>query len=255
MTQSNQNLEAPAGNVVNVTGVYKSSILDKIKAPIEVSIQLSPGRPWPSTYNLPGDSGDYELLTEAVAKVEGVEGFTCEIGLRQGGGSYAIMEALKSTNQQKIHIAIDPYGNIDYPEGDNGVVCIERGYTNSMRDGCLLELYLYCHQSQRPFLFFNLEDTEFFTRYDDGVPVYRHLAQKQLINQYALVHFDGPHTVANVTAEVDFFHPRSPVGAVWVFDDVKLYDHKIVDSYIQNLGWERYASTNSGQKWTYCKQS
>lgn len=198
---------------------------------------------------LPTDSDNYDVLVDAVQRIQSVPGLTCELGLRRGGGTKYIIDALKATGQTKVHIAVDPYGHIEYPEGDDG----RSGrvdYTNGMRDECLVNLYLYCFQQQTPFIFFNLEDTEFFARFADGVPVYQET--KQIINTYALVHFDGPHTTAHVRAEVEFFHPRSPQGAVWVFDDVKLYDHRQVHSYIRELGWSCYRTTE--RKWAYYKE-
>lgn len=199
---------------------------------------------------LEGDSRNYEVLTEGIEKVADVEGLTCEIGLRRGGGTYHILEALRQTNQKKVHIAIDPYGNIEYPEGDAGNI-LRLDYTNTMRDECLAELYLYCKMYKSSLLFFNLEDTEFFARFAEGVPVYQQ--HKHLVNDYAFVHFDGPHTVQHVKVEVDFFDPRSPLGAVWVFDDVALYNHTEVDTYVKSLGWSCYRQTE--RKWAYVKET
>lgn len=199
---------------------------------------------------LPTDSANYEVLVEGVEKVANIDGLTCEIGVRRGGGTKYIVDAIKSTKQNKVHIAIDPYGNIEYAEGDDGR-SVRCDYTNAMRDECMVNLYLYCLQNQLPFIFFNLEDTEFFTRFADGVPVYSE--QKHLINDYAFVHFDGPHTTRHIKTEIDFFEPRSPLGAVWVFDDVALYDHALIDAYVKSLGWHCYRTTE--RKWAYVKES
>jgi hypothetical protein len=199
--------------------------------------------------DLPTDSDNYDVLVEAVQRIQSVEGLTCEIGLRRGGGTKYILDALKATAQSKVHIAIDPYGYIEYAEGDTGA-SLRLDYTNTMRDECLVNLYLYCLQQQTPFVFFNLEDTEFFTRFADGVPVYQ--GTKHLMNSYALVHFDGPHTVSHVRTEVDFFHSRCPQGAIWIFDDVKIYNHQDVHTYIRELGWSLYRTTE--RKWAYYKE-
>ena len=231
-------------------------------------------------WSLQGDSGNYEVLSEGIKRVAGIEGMSCEIGVRRGGGTFHIMESLKATGQQRLHIAIDPYGNIDYPvsskyndvcnkareeegaslpshlvftEADRGNnTTIKCDYTNTMRNECLVDLYYYCLANDMPFLFFNLEDTEFFKRYSDGVPFYNDTVGKQLISDYAFVHFDGPHIVEAVKAEVDFFHPRSVTGAVWVFDDVGWYDQAQIHEYIEPLGWKLYETTV--KKMAYCKQ-
>lgn len=199
--------------------------------------------------SLPTDSKNYEVLTEGVEKIASIDGLTCEIGLRRGGGTKYILDALRATGQQRVHIAVDPYGNIEYPEGDDGRV-IRCDYTNEMRDEALVNLYLYCLQNKQPFIFFNLQDTEFFARFADGVPVYNQ--QKTIHTQYALVHFDGPHTVDCLREEVDFFQSRSPQGSVWVFDDVGLYDHQQVHQYVRTLGWKLYRTTE--RKWAYSKE-
>lgn len=193
------------------------------------------------------DSKNYEVLSEGIEKIQSIEGLTCEIGLRRGGGTQVILDAIKATNQQKVHIAIDPYGNIEFHEG---TARRRLDYTNAMRDESLANLYLYCFQEQMPFLFFNLEDTEFFTRFADGVPVYQEV--KHLINDYAFVHFDGPHTVSHLRVEIDFFHPRAPKGAVWVFDDVALYNHQEIHEYVREMGWSVYRTTE--RKWAYQKK-
>jgi hypothetical protein len=197
--------------------------------------------------SLPADSADYEVLVEAVRKVVSVAGMTCEIGLRRGGGSRYILDTLLETQQKKLHIAIDPYGNIPYAPNDKELVLFD--YTNKMRNECLLNIYLYCVQKNASFLFFNMEDSEFFARFSDGVPVYE--GQKRIETHYSLVHFDGPHSVAALKAEVDFFHPRAYRGAVFVFDDVELYEHSEVDAYLTTLGWSAYRK--AARKWAYSK--
>ena len=200
------------------------------------------------TPELPTDSANYEVLTEAVTLTKRVPGMTCEIGLRRGGGSKFIMDALVSTEQKdKVHIAIDPYGNIEYADNDK---MIRQDYTNMMRDEALVEMYLYCRRAGIMFMFFNLEDTEFFARYSDGVPIYQET--KRIENTYSMVHFDGPHRPDLIKAEIDFFHTRSLTGATFVFDDVALYDHKnTVHPYLKELGWKVFSTT--ARKWGYTK--
>jgi hypothetical protein len=65
-------------------------------------------------------------LENAVAKVQYIEGFTCEFGVRQGGSTFLIMETLHTTNQSKIHIAIDPFGNIDYKHWEDKVEKLDK---------------------------------------------------------------------------------------------------------------------------------
>ena len=184
--------------------------------------------------SLPGDSEDYHILTEAARMAPA--GLTCEIGLRRGGGSRAIMDGL---SEGRTHIAVDPYGNISYRHSDNVVGTMD--YTNAMRDECMINIYRYASQKRINFLFFNMEDGEFFERYRDGVPVYSD--GKVIESRYGLVHFDGPHGVNEVMSEIYFFHDRVTCGSVFVFDDVEKYDHVRVDVWLKNNGWKEWQRT------------
>lgn len=179
------------------------------------------------------DSGDYHLLTKGVELSRNTDGLTCEIGLRRGGGTKFIMDALAKYGK-KVHIAIDPYGSIEYEHKEGEVVRLD--YTNQMRNECLSNLHAYAEQVQVPLLFWNLEDTEFFKRYSDGVPIYNQV--KSIVNQYSFIHFDGPHAFKPLLAEIDFFKSRTPVGGCWCFDDVKgYYDHDAVEAEVLKLGF------------------
>tara|TARA_B110001450_G_scaffold6610_1_gene6818 strand:+ start:14510 stop:14659 length:150 start_codon:yes stop_codon:yes gene_type:complete len=41
------------------------------------------------------DSTEYEILMNAVIQIQNVDGFTCEIGVREGGGTKIILDILK----------------------------------------------------------------------------------------------------------------------------------------------------------------
>jgi hypothetical protein len=175
------------------------------------------------------DSSEYHILTNAVALVKNVDGFTCEIGVREGGSTLAILETLRTSKQNKIHIAIDPFGNIEYKHWEKKTERLD--YTNVMKNRMLKNLYAYCDKNNCEVLFFPLEDTEFFAKYADGVPIYNQY--KQVINKYALVFLDGPHTTELVKNEFDFFKDKIPVGGAIVFDDIYQYPHMAnLDNYI-----------------------
>ena len=181
------------------------------------------------------DSREYHILLNAVEMVMDVDGLTCEIGVREGGGTKLIMETLLKTNQSKIHIAIDPFGNIEYEHWETKKERLD--YTNTMKNRMLANLYGLCHETGMECLFFPLEDTEFFKRYCDGIPIYDEC--KRIVNKYALVFLDGPHTTQLVRDEFDFFNTRIPTGGVIVFDDVDQYPHMTqLDGYIRSNGFE-----------------
>jgi hypothetical protein len=155
-----------------------------------------------------GDSTEYEILEQA-CKTLGDDLFTAEIGVRQGAGSKVILDSLK--DKKHWHIGIDPYGNLDYEhyDGSGSYTC---DYTN--------------------FTLFSMGDDEFMKRFHDGVPIYRE--KKELINNYDLVHFDGPHKTVDVLKEVMFFAQRSRAGTVFVFDDYPKFDMDLILKIIVN---------------------
>ncbi len=196
---------------------------------------------------LPGDSLDYELITQGVHLSRNVPGMTCEIGLRRGGGTKYIMDAIADHCPNKVHIAIDPYGSIIYADKDDHFIRLD--YTNDMRDESLPNVYAYAKLKRIHFIFINLEDSEFFTRYADGVPVYNEV--KRIESEYSFVHFDGPHDVISLKAELDFFLPRTPNGGVYCFDDLGHYDHAKIEAIIFKAGFKEVAKT--GRKGLYVK--
>ena len=177
-----------------------------------------------------GDSGEYELLTEAAAKTT-VPGLLCEVGTRLGGGVAAILE--KWTRPYATFLTIDPYGNVPYEQAQG--VFVRLDYTNDMLIAAMTTLPRFCADKGVIWLPFIMEDTEFFRRYPDGVPLYNH--SKRIVNEYAFIHIDGPHSEQAVLDEINFFLPRIPVGGAIAFDDIHLYDHGYINNKVQNAGF------------------
>jgi len=203
------------------------------------------------------DSQEYDILSNAAKNIKGVEGAVVEIGTRRGGSAKMIMDALaEQGDTNRSMFCIDPYGNIDLeitninasihlpgqfklngdPMSKEETFSAKFDYDNNMRNRVIPSLYYYAYQSGFNFNFFCLEDTEFFKRYADGVPVYNE--QKKLENQYAFVFFDGPHTNEAVDDEISFFIDRAPKGATWVFDDIWMYDHDRFEKIMFNAGFK-----------------
>ena len=173
------------------------------------------------------DSYEYNILENAARAVKGIPGCTVEIGLRAGGGTAYIMRALiKNGDFGRNHIAIDPYGNIPY-ESHDGVV--ERlDYTNTMKNVAMMDLYEYVKDFPINFIFMPFTDTFFMETFKNGVEIYSETTN--IVNEYALVHFDGPHSYAALQKEVEFFATRAPSGAQFVFDDISYYDHNKLET-------------------------
>ena len=203
------------------------------------------------------DSQEYHILQNAANMVKNLPGAAVEIGTRRGGSAKMIIDVLKDGIPNRPMFCIDPYGNIeikctnlsttmhnpDRPiEGDpmaKDIVSMQRfDYTFEMRNRVIPSLYYYAYQAGLNFAFFCFEDTEFFKRFSDGVPVYDNF--KRIENEYAFVFYDGPHDNETLHLECDFFVKRSPIGSVHVFDDIWMYDHdKIVEeTYLFPNGFE-----------------
>lgn len=201
--------------------------------------------------NLPGDSADYHLLTKGIELSKDVPGMTCEIGLRQGGGTKFIIDAIAQYCPGKTHIAIDPYGSILYELKENHFVRLD--YTNEMRDECLKNVYAYCQEKKVNFLFFNLTDLDFFERYQHGIPIYD--IERRVEKKYSFVFFDGPHSLLAIMFELLFFMDRITKGACFVFDDVSTtdvyYDHKVIHSYLLSIGFSLIVNTDKKALYQY----
>jgi len=183
-------------------------------------------------YGFTFDQLEQQILYNAAKSIKDVEGIVCEIGLREAGGmSVMMMGCLDNNDYSHSFLAIDPFGNIAYNWQEN--ITVIPDYTNQMKNKALVNLYNFCLEKNLNFNLFCLEDTEFFQRFSNGVPIYTD-AQKTICNKYALIHFDGPHTVGDIIKEVEFFKDKMSIGGMLVFDDayVGYYDHDKVETYI-----------------------
>lgn len=200
------------------------------------------------------DNASYEVLIEACKDLdESVPGITCEIGVRAGGSSKIIMTECKVGSIPRLHVGVDPYGNIPYKhqsittievdqegtvlsETDEMILINSLGYNEKMRLMMLLRMYPWCAKYGSIFNFINLCDEEFMTRYPDGVPFYNE--DKFVINTYALVYLDGPHDTESMLKETSFFCKRVPVGGYIVIDNYKLFDLGAVEKILFEHGFK-----------------
>jgi len=189
------------------------------------------------------DSQDYHVLSNAVKRVKNVPGIICEIGTRRGGSMKIIIDTLLENNDNDRNIVgIDPYGNIDYQVNEVDKKKID--YTNNMRNQTLSSLYNYVTNKRVNLLMLILEDTEFFEKFKNGIPFYNE--EKIILNQYALVYFDGPHSTELIMKEIEFFNERTPIGGYWVFDDVDngFYPHnEQIEPWLLNNGYKMVEKT------------
>jgi hypothetical protein len=183
------------------------------------------------------DSGDYHVLLNAAKQVSWTPGIILELGVREGGGLQWMIDGLISTdNKNRVVVGLDPYGDLPY-EWQEGAIA-GWTYSNEMKNRAIAGLHSYVMDKPVNLVMMNLTDTEYFTRFADGLPVYMN-GKAEIINQYALVHFDGPHNLKDIDNEMEFFFTRTPIDGIWVFDDVTgFYDHDAVEKRLFNTGFE-----------------
>jgi len=196
------------------------------------------------------DGENYEVLYDAAQRIVNIKGMTCEIGVRAGGSSKVIIDGIMASGPKGIrtHVAIDPYGSLDYKYNDTEVIA--DAYENKYRDIAIPALFRYCVNSKVNFQFYQMTDTQFMKRFADGVPVY--LSGKEyLLNNYALVYFDGPHATEDVMNETVFFNERALKGSVFIYDDVSFYEHGKIENYLKKNRWKPIVGTST--KFSYTK--
>lgn len=189
------------------------------------------------------DGEDYEVLMAGVVGCIAANGLVLEVGTRLGGGLATIVNVLLQTEQSRPVVSVDPYGGLPYDAADDRIG-ETLDYTNSMMHDAMSNIHLACVGTGVDFTFINLTDTDFMDLYRDGVPIYQG-GERRVWNEYALVHFDGPHSTYAVMQEAAFFNARTGVESVFVFDDVASYDHDSVERYLFNRGWTSLSESAS----------
>lgn len=194
------------------------------------------------------DSGEYELLTEAVELSKDIEGVALEIGLRLGFGTATIIEAVAKFCPDKYVASMDPYGSILY-EGREGQVC-RLDYDETMRNTCLSNMYRFVIQHGVHWKLIELTDTDFFEQCRNGIIFYN--LERVVINKYSLIHFDGPHNIEALKSEFSFFYPRMSVGGILCFDDCSpdFFDTDLLE---EHMGDKVEVVKKGVKKWLYRK--
>ena len=181
------------------------------------------------------DSGDYNILAEAVSLAP-ADGLFLEIGLRRGGGMKVILDGIADRGIDATIVSLDCYGHMPYMYREG--LRDDFDYTNGMRNETLPGIYDYIRDKSINFLFFNLEDTEFFARFSDGVPLYIS-KQKVIASKYGFAHIDAQHTLeATLKAARFLLNGRDMPGSCLCFDDVFGYDHDAVETILLHNGYE-----------------
>ena len=184
-----------------------------------------------------GDSSDYDLLSahaEQLAKrFKDKVMLTAEVGVRKGLGSKLIMNYIRPNySGLHFHVGIDPYGDLIYHHYDKSKNPEKGDYDEDM----LMEFKKDFAEEPR-FQLYQLTDFSFMEKYYYGCEFY-YDNKHYVLNDYALVHIDGPHKTTDVIREAVFFAERSAPGAVFIFDDWKKFDAPVVRSVMQSYGFK-----------------
>ena len=177
-------------------------------------------------------AGGYDILAAGARLIKGVPGLTCEIGVYGGESSVTVMKACQENGDKRIHVGIDPWGNIEYRDR-HGIV--RHDYTNEMKQRAFRDVYTWCYATNQECSFFAMTDIEFFERFESGVPIHNY--SSSLVNQYAYVYIDGPHHFEAIATAIEFFEPRTPVGGVWQVDNTDHYDHTTIHAWVLEKGF------------------
>jgi len=180
-----------------------------------------------------GDSKEYEFISEEIEKLNLKDVvLSCEIGLRRGLGSQTIMDSViaKGISYYR-HIAVDPYGNLNYKHYDD-VEPYTADYTDNMKVETLYDLSKY-----KEFAFFEFPDTYFFQTMKDGYPMSID-GQIYMKDSYSIVHLDGPHTTLAVNDEISFFMRRMEDESIIILDDHKTYNIQTIDWSLNKMGFK-----------------
>jgi hypothetical protein len=84
--------------------------------------------------------------------------------------------------------------------------------------------------------FLPMEDSEFFIRFADGVPIYQ--GKKELVNKYGFVFVDGQHSLEAVKLAINFFSTRMISKGILMFDNTDVYDHSQVHVGLLDKGFK-----------------
>ena len=187
-----------------------------------------------------GDSKDYDLLASWSEKIARTSKskilLTAEIGMRKGLGSKLIMNYIRPNySGLHFHVSIDPYGDLVYEHYDKTKPS-KMDYNEKMFSEVKKDF------AEEPrFNLLNMTDKVFMEKYYYGVEFYWD-SKEYLLNEYSLVHFDGPHKTTDVINETVFFAERAAPDAVFIFDDWQTYNCTIVKDILHEYNFEFYSN-------------
>lgn len=141
----------------------------------------------------------------------------CEIGTRAGGSALLALTAIKDSGVPRLLITVDPYGGKPYA-AQHSTLPYNNWYADTFYRSMMRELSAFCDAHGLSHTHLKITSRAFMTIYD-GLSLWQD--QGTLEPQFGYVYLDGEHTVAAVSAEVDWFVPRLAEGGLLVIDDTE----------------------------------
>ena len=204
-------------------------------------------------YGICWDSLAYEVCYDAVVQTKDVEGMVCEIGLREGFGTFLMMHAaLDSRQQSRKFVSVDPFGDILYITAN--MAPHHSDYTNNMKKKCLKAMYNWAFDCDMYLNFLCMTNDQYFVRFADGVPFYE--GEEKIISKYSVAFLDGPKSNEITAQELDFFGPRMSVGGKLVIDDIghHWFDEPALERHAAEHNLQLDESTRNLHKWSFDKK-
>ena len=176
------------------------------------------------------DGSEYDILERAVESVKDVPGLILEIGTRKGGSMQIIIDSLLRSGQENRHVlSVDPYGHIPYNTGKPfGVTRFD--YTNDMKKETMANLFQYVRGKPVNFMYACWTDRAFMSYFDEnGWTVYD--IKETDIWEIAFAFLDGPHDDESVHDELLFMENHMRSGGKVVIDNIDYFD---MDGILEN---------------------
>lgn len=180
------------------------------------------------TDHLPGMK---EMVNEWVLpqlKSQPEEGLALEIGIRRGGFSLALIQAIvESGKRERPLLGCDPWGCIPYPVGQE---IRQPNYGEHFYQDAMVALSIAAKENNVFHHVMRLMSTDFMKIFDD-INIYRN--GETLQKRFSFVMLDGAHDVLTVSSELEWFKERMMPGGMIIVDDT----HEIAFSDHPTIRW------------------
>lgn len=156
------------------------------------------------------------------------EGLAMEIGIRRGGTSFAMIQAIASSSKpNRPMLGCDPWGDLPYAVGNR----IEQpNYGEGFYQDAMISLSIVAKECNVFHHVMRLTSFDFMKIFDD-ITFYKN--GKELSKKFSIVYLDGMHNVEAVSKELLWFKDRMLPGGMIIVDDT----HEIAFSDHPTIRW------------------